>query len=55
MNWTEKAKEIAEDIYSRDYCPSPVHNHDNLVSLLEQAALKGMEFELDNWLNRNSK
>lgn len=52
MSWSEKAKEIAEEIYSKVYCPNPVHNHDNLVDMLEQAALKGMKFELENWMNR---
>ena len=50
MNWTEKAKEIAEEILkegngnNRDN-----YTRDEVLKLLRKAAYSGMEFECDNW------
>lgn len=52
MNWSDKAKEIAENIYDKMFRPNPSHSKENLMEMLEKAAYEGMAFECDNWVNR---
>lgn len=52
MNWSDKAKEIAENIYDEKHRPNPSSSKEHLIEMLEEAAIKGMEFELKNWLDR---
>lgn len=68
MNWSDKAKEIAEQICSvetldkKDFASEIIYNEDGtldiehirqvLLPFIEEAAIKGMEYELQAWLNR---
>jgi len=51
MKWEDKAKEIADELLEEmergvvnSYTRDDVHNY------LQKAALKGMDFELENWV-----
>lgn len=71
MNWSDKAKEIAEQICSvetlnkKDFASEIIYNEDGtldiehirqvLLPFLEEAAIKGMEYELNLWMNRPRK
>lgn len=56
MNWRDKAKEIAADIIAKCGVKSSVTLSDgNLAAMLEDAAMQGMAFELENWLNRPNR
>lgn len=56
MSWTDKAKEIADTVAAKHKGRVMVTmRQDELISLLCQAAYKGMEFECENWLNRPRK
>lgn len=55
-NWSDKAKEIADGIIAKCGVKSSITlSDDNLRALLEDAALQGMQHELDAWLNRPRK
>ena len=56
MNWRDKATEIATDIITKCGVKSSITLSDgNLRAMLEDAALKGMQYELEAWLNRPKK
>lgn len=49
MGWSEKSKEIALNVAKRHEASDV---SDALIAMLEDAAIKGMEYELGLWLNR---
>lgn len=55
MNWSDKAKEIAESIYDEMHRPAPSQTKEHLMEMLEKAAMQGMEHELHLWMNRPRK
>ena len=71
MNWSDKAREIAEKVCNvetlqrTDFASKIIYDDNGRLDLehirhyfqkyLEEAAIKGMEFECENWLNRPRK
>ena len=50
MNWTDKAKEIAEEILKQENGNHKEnYTREEVIELLRRAAYIGMEFECDNW------
>lgn len=47
MNWEEASKSISEDIARKHGITDPA-----IVGALKEAARKGLEYELDNWLHQ---
>lgn len=56
MNWSEKSKQIAAELLEEmeDGVINPDTRAD-FLQVLEQAAIKGMEYECDNWVLRRTK
>lgn len=57
MNWSDKAELIAEDVMKR--CKPQgelfILTRDALNKMLSDAAIMGMEHELEAWLNRKKR
>ncbi len=56
MNWSEKSKQIAAELLGEmeDGVINPDTRAD-FLQVLEQAAIKGMKYECDNWVLRRTK
>lgn len=56
MNWSEKSKQIAVELLEEmeDGVINPPSRED-FLQVLEQAAIKGMRYECDNWVLRRTK
>ena len=53
MNWSEKSKEIAEEILVKmEDCSSGSYTRDDMLQCLQKAAMSGMAFECDNWIKK---
>ncbi len=53
MNWSEKSKEIAEEILVKmEDCSSGSYTRDDMLRCLQKAAMSGMAFECDNWIKK---
>ncbi len=56
MNWNDKAQQIAEELLEKMedgvVCS---YTRDDVLRGLQQAAIKGMAFECDNWVLKRQR
>lgn len=56
MNWSEKAKEIAEELLDKmENGVVGSYTRDGVLNALQKAAIDGMAFECDNWVLKRTK
>lgn len=55
MNWNDKARLIAEELLDKMEDGVCSYTRDDVLRGLQQAAIKGMVFECDNWVLKRTK